>query len=211
MRTKPASREPRIVPVHGGSGSDAADGLVRAIRRRWSIVLLTALAAAAIAWTLAAMQPKRYRASVIAGVSPVLERLDAGEVLRGVDVLERRTLVATIAALASAPVTRMTAGATDPDYAVDAVVLPNTNLIRITVESGDRVRIAAVANRLPEVLSAQARAMYGFYRVTTLSGAATPRDPVFPRFGRAVAMGLLLGTLIGIVAAYLIERRRSPA
>lgn len=176
------------------------------IRVNWKLIALITLVCAVAAWVLSAVQPKQYRASSIAAVAPLAESLPPHEVLRGVEVLERRTVVATIAALVSTPATRKLAGA-DGSYEIDAAVLPNTNLFRIDVQGGDGARAANIANRLPEVLSTQARAMYKFYGVTMVSPATRPSAPFLPRTGRAVIAGLMIGLFLGLIAAYLAERR----
>jgi hypothetical protein len=60
----------------------------------WKIVAVVTLIATAIAWSLAAVQQPQYRASVMAAITPRPDRLAPAEMLRGVEVLERRTVVA---------------------------------------------------------------------------------------------------------------------
>ena len=191
--TRPAS----VVP---------AAPIARLMLRQWKRVVLITLAVTAIAWSLAAIQPPRYRASALASVSPLADALQPNELLRGVEVLERRTVVATVAALAATPVTRNRAAA-GPGYQVEAAVVPNTNLFRVNVEGGNAAEAAAIANRVPQVLSAQTRAMYKYYGVTMISPAATPDSPFVPRIGRAVAAGLLIGLFLGLIAAYVTPWR----
>lgn len=178
--------------------------------RQWKTVVLITAASTLLAWLFAFVQPDVYRAASIAAVTPLTEGLDAEEVLRGVDTLERRTLVATIAALASTPVTRrQAAGGAFEDYEIDAIVLPNTNLLRVTVEGADANRVAAIANRIPEIIAPQTRAMYKLYGVTIVSPATPPEQPALPRVGRTVAAGLLLGLIVGAIVAYNTDRRRT--
>lgn len=199
-------------PVRPAVFPSPAQDVARRVTAHWKIVALTAVATALIAWMFTALQPKRYRASAIAAVTPIVDGLAATEVLRGVDTLERRTLIATIAALASTPVIHRQALGTALDadeYAIEAVVLPNTNLLRVNVEGTDARRVAAVANRVPELISAQTRAMYRFYRVTAVSAATAPTAAAFPRVGRTVAAGLLVGAILGAIIAYTVDRRRT--
>lgn len=178
----------------------------RIVARDWKRVALTTIAVTLIAWSIGSLQPPRYRASALAAVAPLGQSLEPNELLRGVEVLERRTVVATIAALAATSVTR-TQAAADSDYAIRAVVLPNTNLFRIDVEGADAAQTAMIANRVPNVLSAQTRAMYKYYGVTMVSPAAPPEAPYLPRPSRAIAAGLPLGILLGVLATYIARRR----
>lgn len=175
--------------------------LSRLMLQSWKRVLLTTVAVTAIAWSLAAMQPRRYRASVLASVAPLTETLEPNELLRSVEVLERRTVVGTVAALASTPVTRARA-AVASGYAVEPAVLPNTNLFRVDVEGDNPTQAAAIANRFPEILNQQTRAMYKYYGVSLVSPAAVPDAPFSPRTGRAVAAGIAIGLFLGLLAAY---------
>jgi hypothetical protein len=175
--------------------------------RHWRVVALIAAAAMLVAWLLAAIQPKRYRAISIAAITPDARLLEPAEMIRGVDTLERRVIVASITALANAPATRESAGATD-DYDISAFVLPNTNLFRIEVEGANARQAASIANRLPDYLAGQARAMYRVYGVTLVSPASAPKHHFLPRADRAAATGLALGVLLGIAAAWILHRRR---
>lgn len=183
--------------------------LSRMLSRNWKLIAGITAAVTVLAWIISAMQPTQYRASALAAVAPLSESLQANEVLRGVEVLERRTVVATIAALASTAATRTQAAAGE-GYEIEAVVLPNTNLFRVDVQGGDRTAAAAVANRIPGILSAQTQAMYKYYGVTMVSPAATPTSAFLPRTGRAIATGLLIGLFLGLLAAYAMEWRRGP-
>ncbi|HEY8183404.1 MAG TPA: hypothetical protein VII32_14270 [Thermoanaerobaculia bacterium] len=174
------------------------------IQRRWLLVLATAALVTILATLLAALQPKHYRASVIAGVTATGDRMDAGELYRGVEVLQQRTIVATVAALASLPETTRQAFAAFPGtqgYTIDAVVLPNTNLLRIDVEGTDPVTAARIANRVPPILAEQTRAMYKLYGVAIVSEATPPTRSVSPRIVRVAIAGAIAGLLLGMAAA----------
>lgn len=184
-----------------------------AIGRHWKPVVAAAIAGMIVAWLFTALQPDRYRATLLAAVSPLGETLNATDVLRGVEVLEQRTVVATVAALASTPST--TRPATQPDaagYTIDASVVPNTNLVRIHVEGPDAARATAIANGLPAVLSQHTRSMFKLYGVTPVSPATQPTEPVSTGSPRSILAGLLIGLVIGAAIAIGIDksRRLSP-
>jgi len=187
----------------------AAPPLVQHVMRQWRIVAAVTIACTLAAWLFAAMQPKRYHAVAIAAITPVAEGLSSTDVLRSVDTLERRTLVATIAALAVTPLTHRSAVPPHAHgYDIDAVVMPNTNLVRVTVDGEDPKIAAEVANRVPAVIGPQARALYRFYHVTMVSAATPPEQSAFPRVGRTVAAGLIVGLILGGLTAWLLETRR---
>lgn len=159
-----------------------------------------------LAWLITALQPKRYRVVAIAAVGPVMDQMSPSEVLKGVEVLDRRVIVASLAALASAPMIQRSLPA--GGYEVDAAVLPNTNLFRIEVEGASSQRAAQIANAIPGLLSRHAQAMYTLYGVTLVSPAVPDAEPLRPRAARAAAVGLILGLMAGVAAAWLLDRRR---
>lgn len=180
-----------------------------AIGRHWKPVAAAAIAGMIVAWLFTALQRDRYRATLLAAVSPLGETLNATDVLRGVEVLEQRTVVATVAALASTPST--TRPATQPDtagYTIDASVVPNTNLVRIHVEGPDAARATAIANGLPAILSQHTRSMFKLYGVTPVSPATQPTEPVSSASARTILAGLLIGLVIGAAIAIGIDKSR---
>jgi capsular polysaccharide biosynthesis protein len=195
-------REPPPPPAPLVPGGSVASTL----RRNWKLIAAMTVIAALIGWIISAMQPARYRASALAAIAPLPEGLEANEFLRGVEVLERRTVVVTVASLASTAATR-TQVAAGPDYAIEAAILPNTNLVRIDVDGGDGAQAAAIANRVPAVLNAQARAMFKYYGVTMVSPATRPTSPFLPRPARAIIAGILIGLFLGCLAAWAAQWR----
>jgi hypothetical protein len=204
---KPA--DARIVPPEGVVRLDRnpAEELMRSAMRHWRIVALIAGAMALLAWLAVGLQPKRYRASSLATIHPLTDQLSPSDVIRGIDTLDRRVVVASVAALAAAPGIVSESGAGNA-YEVNAVVLPNTSLFRVEVEGTDPKTAAAIANKVPMLLGIQARTIYKMYGVMLVSPATPSNEAVLPRVGRAVAAGLLFGLLLGVAVAWLIDRRR---
>lgn len=208
-----SSVAPAYTTTHPPSSAVSRDAYA-AMARHWKTMAAAALAGMILAWLFTALQPDRYRATLLAAVSPLGETLNATDVLRGVEVLEQRTVVATVAALASTPSTNR--AATQPDaagYTIDASVLPNTNLVRIHVEGPDAARATAIANGLPAVLSQHTRSMFKLYGVTPVSPATQPTEPVSSGSARTILAGLLIGLVIGAAIAIGLDksRRLSPA
>jgi hypothetical protein len=187
-----------------------ADDLLHIIFSQWRIIAAVAVATTLLAWLLAALQPNRYLATSVAAVTPLTDVMPANDRIRAIEALDQRTLIATIAALASTPLTK--AGAfggphAGHGYEITAVPMPNTNLFRVNVEGADAARAAAVANRVPELLAAQSRSIFRYYGVTVVSPATTGAL-VFPRIGRAIAAGLVLGLIFGFAIAWAVTRLR---
>jgi peptidoglycan/LPS O-acetylase OafA/YrhL len=183
-----------------------ADDVICAAMRHWRLVALIAAAVTLLAWLAVGLQPKRYRASSLATINPLTAELSSSDLIRGIDTLDRRVVVASVAALASAPVIVNGAGG-GHGYEINAVVLPNTSLFRVEVEGNDPKTAAAIANKVPLLLGIQSRTIYKLYGVMLVSPATPSEEAVLPRVGRAVAAGLVFGVLLGIAVAWLLDRR----
>lgn len=189
----------------------------RAFTRRWWVILLAAaLAVAAAAWATSRQRPV-YRASTTMAVIPNSEVSGTEDVLRSLDTLERRTVVATFARIPSAAETRVDAArrmkVPDRDirsYHIRASVLPNTNIIKVDVEGPDRRLVAAVANAVAATTRREARSMYRIYTMHTLERAVTARRPIHPTPARNYLVAGILGLFLGVAAALLIERLSGP-
>lgn len=189
----------------------------QALTRGWWIVLLAVvLALGAAAWATSQQEPV-YRATTTMAVIPNSEVSGTEDVLRSLDTLERRTVVATFARVPSTAETRADAarrlkidGRELRKYQIRASVLPNTNIIKVDVEGPDRRQVAAVANAAAAVTRREARSMYRIYTMHPLEKAVPARQPIHPTPARNYLVAGLLGLFLGIGAAILFERLRSP-
>lgn len=210
-------RESERASEGGRPRTRASDLYRRALARRWWIVLATiVLAVAAAAWATSRQRPV-YRASTTMAVIPNSEVSGTEEILRSLDTLERRTVVATFAKIPSAAETRGAAarrmGVEDRElrpYQIRASVLPNTNIIKVDVEGPDRRRAAALANAAAAVTRREARHMYRIYTMRTLEQAVPARRPIYPTPARNYLVAAILGLFLGAGAALLVERLAAP-
>lgn len=199
----------RPADVVGKPPAARADAILHVIQTRWRIVAIVAAVGAIVGGALAGMHPHSYRTSAIAAVTAATAGLPPGEIYRGVEVLEQRTIVATVAALPSIPTIHDGATQTERGlYTIGAVVLPNTNLFRIEVDGPDARGVIRVANRVPPLLNRQTEALYKLYGVAMVSPASTTVS-VGPPIGRGAAAGLILGIIIGAGLAFSIEAARN--
>lgn len=189
-----------------------AEEVLAAVRSRWPLIAVITALTALLAWGIGLLQPNRYRATTVAAIVPSVEALpEPADRLRGLQALDQRTIVASVAAFTAMP---MIAGhakaADDRGYELRGVVLPNTNLLRIEVEGGNPARAAAIANRVPALLQEHTRPVFGLYDVTVVF-PATGGELVFPRIGRIVAAGLAIGLMLGLTTAWLLTALRRGA
>jgi capsular polysaccharide biosynthesis protein len=202
-----------IVPAAESTASDrhgTAEEVLLALWSRWPVIVLATIVTALAAWLIGSMQPKRYRASTFAAIVPLAEKLGAEDQIRATQALDQRTIVATVAALVSMPVvTDAAIPAAEKGYDLHAVVLPNTNVLRIEVDGANPARAAAIANAVPALLSARTGALFGLYGVKLVSPASNA-DLIFPRMERILAAGLVIGAIIGLTLAWVLTAMRRP-
>jgi capsular polysaccharide biosynthesis protein len=189
--------------------------------RRWLragalIVPLVLALSVGTAYVVTSRQTPTYRSSATLVLVPSAAILESPDLLRSLETLERRTVIATFAQIPSADRIRVTAArdiALQPDslgyFVSQAFVIPNTNLLRIEAEGPDAARAAAFANALAATTRAEAKTMYRVFEMTTLAAAVQPAVPVAPNPRRAVALAAILGAALGVAATYLFVRPRT--
>lgn len=200
-RTITLAETPPPAPPH-----ETANEILRAMRSRWKLIAAAMLLGAVAGGLIGLAMPKKYRASTTVAVVPRADAMSPDDQIRGIQALDQRTIVATVAALPSLPDTIAAIQGAN-GYDVRAVVLPNTNLLRIDVDGANPQHAADLANRVPPILSARTRAIYGLYAVVPVSRAAGA-ELIFPRMDRIIAGGLVVGLIVGFTLAWMLSARR---
>lgn len=194
---------------------DRNTDLLTALRAGWWIVPVVVAAALGGAAILGSEQEPVYRAEATLAVVPHPSTEDVGDVLRSIDVLNRRTMVATFARLPSSSRIRRQAaeelagGAFDPAaYRIDASVVPNTYLIRLVVRGPEPEAAARVANAHARVTAEQADRFYSAFALRPLDRAEPPARPAAREEERPFLVAGILGLFLGLLGAYGVGRMR---
>jgi capsular polysaccharide biosynthesis protein len=187
----------------------------RILRQWWwvPVAMLGVSVAAGLWWT--SLQPQVYRASAMLVVIPNSSVEGDADVLRSLDALERRTLLATFARLPGTPQARAAVAVAvqrDPrdvaTYQIGASVLPNTNIIRIDVDGLDPELAAQMANAAGVVAATEARSLYRIYTMRQIAAAEAPREgPIHPDPRRNSLAAGVAGLFIGILVVGVIGGR----
>ena len=184
--------------------------LLGALRAGWWMVPVVFVAALAGAWLFGGEdRAPLYRSSATLAVVPDTSLGDPSDVLNTVEVLDRRTMVATLSRLAASDVVRARAvdrldrPAEELDaYHVQSTVLPNTYLIDVTVRGPEPETAARLAQTVAEAAVAEAGDYYRVFALRVLDRAATPRGPVARGEQRSYVVAGLLGLFVGVLAAF---------
>jgi len=189
---------------------------LRALVRGAWLVLVALVLAVALAWWVTSRQTPSYRASASLVVTPNTEVEDVTDLLRSLETLERRTVVATFARLPGSPQTVDAVAerlGLEPrelrSYWIGGAVVPNTNIVRIDVYGPNPERTAEVADTAARAVRREARHLYKIYSMQELARAETPRRPVRPDARRNVLVAAILGLFLGVLAALALEALRS--
>ena len=186
--------------------------VLRALGRNWILAALVVIAALAATAIVTSTQEPVYSATAQLVVAPAGSQSSA-DVIRGLETLERRTVVATFARIPSTPeVHQEVATAMKLEgsrrFRAHASVVPNTNVIRIVAEGPDAGKTAEFANRVALVTARRAETLYRVYALPLLESARPPARPAFPDKRRNYLVGAALGVLGGVMAALAVERLR---
>jgi capsular polysaccharide biosynthesis protein len=200
--------------VREPSGTGRERRVAHALRRGWWVVILALVVALATATFFTARQDRVYRASATIVVAPHESVGETVDVLRSLETLERRSVIATFARIPGAPEARAATARHVGDagglsgFRIEASVLPNTNILKIDVEGSDPDRVAAVANAAAEVTRAEVRSLYRVFTTRTLSQASPPSRPVHPDPRRNYVVAALLGVILGLVLVLVVDSLR---
>lgn len=193
-------------------------GYLQACRRYGWIVAVTIVLSVGAAAFVTARQTPIYEASAMMVLAPSTLVQSNAELMRGLETLERRTILATLARIPGAVDTRLAVAeqlgpqAEDVrEYRISGSVLPNTHILRVDATGPDAVRAAEIANAAATVTRVEARSIYRIFSMRDLAQAVPRRTPVFPDPARNYLVAGVLGLLIGLLTVFSVDwllRRR---
>jgi polysaccharide biosynthesis transport protein len=184
------------------------------LRRRWLLVLIVALTALAATSLLTLAMPKKYTATTslffaVAGSS-------VSDLAQGSDFAAQQ--MSSYAKVATSPLVlepvvqqlALPTTAAELEESVEVTVPPETVTLEIAVTDADPRGAATIANAVAATLGKVAADLSPSrkdgseaVRATTLAVAQVPVEPSSPNIPRNLAIGLLLGLLLGTGIAVL--------
>lgn len=192
---------------------DTLKEYARSLRRGWWVGVLTLVVTVAMGHVLTSRQQPLYRATSTLVVAPAPAIVEVNEVLRTVDALERRSVLATFAELVRSPGVRARAAealgwdsGSVAAYRVSASVLPHANVLRISAEGPDAGGVAALSGAVAVAAAAEARRLYTPFAAEVLEQAQAPRRATLPDPRRNLAVAGILGLFLGLGLAFAYGR-----
>lgn len=176
----------------------------RTLLRRWWVVLLPLAASLLFTGLWLARQTPLYEAAATLAVVPASSVRHTADILRGLETLERRSVVATIARIPGSPESRRLAaerlGVEEAElrpYRVRGSVLPYTNAVRVEVTGPDAGRAIDMADALAVATRHQGRSLYRVFSLRPLEEAQASSRPVWPDRRRAWLVAVVVGLAVG--------------
>lgn len=191
---------------------------LRMLQRSWWIVMVSVLAAMVIALITSYMTMPIYQTTARFIVSPNSTLITGGNnVLNSLATLDKRSIITTYAEILNS--SRIYQETTDllklsaadlANYTHTTVVLPDTNILELSVEGPNPSTVAALANSIGQRAVEYTQGFYQVYDLNLLDPATPPVVPIRPQPVRDTGIAIVLGLAVGVALALVRELLRTP-
>ena len=189
---------------------------IRMLMRGWWIILLTTLVAVNVALIASYLTTPIYSASATFVVSPTTDLLGK-DIVNSLDTLDKRSIVSTYAEFINSRRIYLDAlqvlqlqEASMEDYKISTVVLPDANILVLTVSGPDPQLAALLANTMGQRGINYISLIYRAFDLSFLDPAISATEPSSPQPVRDTTLALALGLIGGMALAILSEQIRTP-
>ena len=190
----------------------------RMLQRNWWLILLTALVALTVSLTISYAAVPQYRVLARFIIVPSSSLTSGSDVVRSLDTLDRRSVVATYAEVMNSSriiesaisFLNLDINATLKDYTIRAVDLPDASVLELTISGPDARLAAQLANTIGFQTITFTRSLNLIYDLNFLDTAVPPELPFSPEPLRDGVVALVLGAGVGAILAVLSEQIRVP-
>lgn len=177
----------------------------------WVIVIAVVFAMGSTAF-FARNQPPVFRADATLVLAPIDGLGTTRDVVDSLNTLDRRSVVATLATVPASRTVRQRArtelrltGEQIRNYDVKTAVVPDTNVIEVTVEGPNPKLVAALAYAIAQQSIASTPQYYNIYALKALDWPTVPSQDVGPSLGRKMIAGTLFGLFVGFAMALFLS------
>jgi len=186
--------------------------VITVLTRSWWVIALFVVAVLGSTAFFTYTQTPVYRATATVLVGPEKKLAMTKDMVSSLRALQSRTTIATIAKIVSSRKIRgkvsekLTLSAKQMRrYRIKARVVPDTNIINVSVEHQDPHLAAEMANIVTKQTKYYVERLYKIFDLNLLDPATVPSRPVHPQVSRNLSAGAMFGLLLGIGVAFLVS------
>lgn len=181
------------------------------MRRYWWVVLLALTATLGATAFFASRQVAIFQSHTTLVVIPNVAITEPRAISDSLDTLDRRTIIATIAQLPASRTVQRAAQQqlqiADRQFArisIYTAVVPDSNVIEVTVAGPDPRQAANLANAVADISVAKTGDLFGIFQMKVLDRAEPAATANGTTTSRKLFGGALFGLLAGVAAALLL-------
>lgn len=188
---------------------------LRTLQRGWWIIVLVMLMAMNASLLVSYLTPPTYETSSRFVVSPnAAVYQNSWDIVSSMDTLDRRSIINTYKELIASPAVY----ASNPDiqkiapenweknYTVSVVVIPETNILKLTVEGPDPNSIVLITKAIGDNALDYINQLYPVYNFSKLEEPELPTAPIRPEPVKNAGLALLVGAVLGTGLAFSREQ-----
>jgi diguanylate cyclase (GGDEF)-like protein len=191
---------------------------LRTIQRGWWLILISILVAVSVSliYSYYFVTPM-YESQAKFVVSPNLSNFEReSDLVDSLETLDKRSIVATYGEIISSrqvfvkSIVELGANPLDyVDYTTSVTVLPDTNILQLTVQGLHPEAVTVLANSIGQKAINQIKSLYQVYDINFLDVAIPPLEPFRPQPLQDAGLALLLGAVVGVGLAILRDQLSS--
>ena len=188
---------------------------LRTLQRGWWIIVLVMLAAMNFSLLISYLTPPVYETSSRFVVSPnSAVYSNSWDIVSSLDTLDRRSIINTYKELLASPaiygtspeIQKMNPAELETKYNIAVVVVPDTNILRLTVDGPDPKTVVDIARAIGSQALDYINKLYPVYNFSVLDQPALPTKPVRPEPVKNAGLALVVGAILGIGLAFSREQ-----
>lgn len=191
---------------------------LRTLQRGWWIIVFIMLAAVNLSLLVSYLTPPVYETSSRYVVSP-----NAGvynntwDIVDSLDTLDRRSIINTYKELLASPsiygkgleLQDINPTILETNYSVEVVVVPDTNILKLTVDGPDPDMVVKIANAIGAEALDYVNNLYPVYNFSVLDSPERPLTPIRPEPVKNAGLALLVGAILGVGLSFSREQLQS--
>jgi len=188
---------------------------LRALQRGWWIIVLVMLAAMNFSLLISYLTPPVYETSSRFVVSPnAAVYSNSWDIVSSLDTLDRRSIINTYKELLASPsvygtnpeIQKMNPEELTSQYQIVAVVVPDTNILKLNVEGPDPNTVVLIAQAIGHEALDYINKLYPVYNFSVLDQPEIPTEPIRPEPVKNAGLALVVGAILGTGLAFSREQ-----